>query len=118
MPGLWLGQHLDESLLRAVASIELNGPLGEEAGTFIHDVITGNLEKVQERVDSLKASNAPAEILGLMDKSVAGALAIEDISRRHLTVGDGTWPPAARRQAHKLLGRCAKVWIYKASHSS
>lgn len=99
MPGLWLAQHFDESLLRAVASIEMNSPLGEDAGTFIHDVVTGNLEKVQEKVDSLKAGNAPAEILGLMDKSAFGVL----LSRLSFHYTLYAFIEADPRRRHRIL---------------
>jgi hypothetical protein len=66
LPGLRLTQHHDESVLRAVASIELNGLLGAQAGEFIHDVIAGELDQVQERIDSLPSGDAPAEILRLV----------------------------------------------------
>jgi hypothetical protein len=68
LPGLRLTQHLDESLLRAVASRELSDSLSEDAGAFIHDVITGDLKDVKERMKSLEERQAPTEILRLTDE--------------------------------------------------
>jgi hypothetical protein len=67
-PGLWFTQHLDESLLRAVASIKSSGNLSEETAAFIRDVIAGAPERVQERLDSLESKTAPAGILKLVDE--------------------------------------------------
>jgi hypothetical protein len=69
LPGLRLTQHLDESVLRAVASIEGNGKVSEAAGAFIHDLIAGEFENVKDRVNSLAGKQAPAEVLRLMDNN-------------------------------------------------
>ena len=69
LPGLWLTQHLDESLLRSVAARELERDLGEDAEAFIHDVISGSLEQVEKRMSELKEGGAPAEIMFLRDKN-------------------------------------------------
>jgi hypothetical protein len=65
LPGIRLTQHLDEGMLRAVASRELNASLDQEAGAFIHDVIAGRREQVKERMKTLEQEQAPAQILEL-----------------------------------------------------
>ncbi len=61
LPDLRLIQHLDESLLRSVATRELKRDLGEDGGAFIHDVISGSLEQVEKRMGELNGG-APADI--------------------------------------------------------
>lgn len=68
LPGLRLAQYLDESMLRAVASRELNDTLSEEAGSFIHDVIVGELDQVKARMKSLEEKRAPDQIQRLADQ--------------------------------------------------
>jgi hypothetical protein len=68
LPGLWLTQYLDESVLRSVAARELERDLNQDAEAFIHDIISGTLEQVEERMGDLREGVAPAEIKFLRDK--------------------------------------------------
>jgi hypothetical protein len=69
LPGLRLTQHLDESILHAVARSELDGHLTEDTTKFIHQVIAGKLEDVQERIGDYEKDSAPAQIQQLKEKS-------------------------------------------------
>jgi hypothetical protein len=67
LPGLHLVQHLDESVLRSVAQRELQRDLQQEAQAFIHDVISGTPDQVENRMGQLRKAAAPRDIMRLWD---------------------------------------------------
>jgi hypothetical protein len=69
LPGLRLVQHLDESVLRSVALRELGRDLAPEAQKFIHEVISGSLDRVEDRMGQLQVRTAPPDIMELGDKN-------------------------------------------------
>ena len=69
LPGLRLAQHLDESVLRSVALRELQHDLATEAQEFIHEVISGSLDRVEDRMGQLQAGTAPPQIMQLKNKN-------------------------------------------------
>jgi hypothetical protein len=83
LPGLRLTQHLDESMLRAVARRELDGPVSEEAGAFIHDVIAGEQDAVKERLTLLNDGQAPDQILRLEEAKQLFHILLHRLSFRY-----------------------------------
>jgi hypothetical protein len=83
LPGLRLTQHLDESLLRAAASREMNGSLDQDTGAFIHDVIAGRREQVKERMKSLENKRAPAQIQELTHRKGVFHVLLHRLSYRY-----------------------------------
>ena len=69
LPGLRLTQHLDESMLHAVARSELAQPLATDTASFIHKVIAGTVKDVQEQVGHYERNAAPAQIQTLKETS-------------------------------------------------
>ena len=100
LPGLRLAQHLDESLLRAVASRELKESLSEEAGSFIHDVIAGELGQVKKRMDSLEQGEAPGQILRLVDERHVFYILLHRLSYRYTLYA---FLDADPRHRHRVL---------------
>lgn len=100
LPGLRLTQHLDESLLRAVAARELNGGLSQEAGAFVHDVIAGRHEHVRQRMESLEHRQAPAQILDLTDRKGVFYILLHRLSFRYTLYAFVDADPCRR---HRIL---------------
>ncbi len=68
LPGLRLTQHLDESMLWAMARYELGEDLAQDTAQFIHDVIAGELKDVRDRVNSYSQGGGPEQIQRLREE--------------------------------------------------
>jgi hypothetical protein len=100
LPGLRLTQHFDECLLRAIASIELNHHISEEAGKFIHEVVGGELVQVKSRMESLRAEDAPADIMELIRKDGIFNVMLHRLSYHYILY---TFIEAEPRRRHRIL---------------